>query len=225
MSLLPGRDDLFGQFLLWLGLPTLIVVAVMTALTLMDWLRWAAATSRAGRRAGSSLAGLISRNSPAALPVLLRLAFSQGLLLAVSYAIVQLAQVTLRDDLDSGRAYVTRDVLAEVIGYQQWTPWASNAVVGLLVLLTLGNVGTVTHQQWLNALAVLPMWPVGVACALLGVVALLPGLCVLVLGATESGGYTVDMAYLYGLWVVLLFGWCWAALWVASSQDSLGELL
>lgn len=226
MSLIPSPDDLLAQLALWLGLPTVVVVAYMTIMTAVDWFRRLASAATVGRSAGRSVLQLVVERTPSTFRRLIALAVSQGILLALTYSISKLALVTLDRGLDQGSFYVTGDVVDAVITYDAWSPWSQRAVLLVACCLALLNMGALSQNPGMRFVGSLPLHPLKVATLGLGVLAMLPGVLVFIMGAFHSSGYTVDMSYLYGLWVALLLGWSrFADIAMAASEGLARDLL
>lgn len=98
--------------------------------------------------------------------------------------------------------YETSDILAEVLSYASWTPISSNAVLGMLTLLIIGDVSAVALGR-VPALIELCLSIVAYLALGMAVVTFVPGCSVLVLGATGDNVYSIEMSYLYGLYLAL----------------------
>jgi hypothetical protein len=211
VSLLPDPNSLLEQLLLWVGAPIALTIVIMTALTAFDYLRCLMSLSRAGGQAVTQLAALFAERGPG--PAVVRLtaaAVYRGIFIAMTYAYARLAEVTLEEDLDDGRLYDTSQVLLCVIDYNLWTPISSNITFAALVLVTVDLVGRLTRN---GVLAMLPLAlvPIGILSLLLAALAVVPAVFVLLLGLAENEGYTVEMTFLYGLWICVLLGWTFFA--------------
>ena len=208
ISLLPSSDALAGQLLIWLGVPILLVTILVTALNVLDYVYKIVRLVALGKRAAGTITTLIgSSNSTKFAIAMVGLVTSQGALLALTYSLSQLAQVTLEENLGGGRLYDTPEIISRVVDYERWTPITSNVVITVVVLILMSNVGVWTRTSSLAHAPLKLLYPVAIACLGLALIAVIPGICVFLLGLANNGGYTVGMSSLYALWIGLLVLW------------------
>jgi len=115
VSLIPSFESTLEKLLLFFGVPTLLVIAIISVLDLIGWVERILSTRRAAGRVTRSLVevlGLTGKRPPMEIPLTVA---AQGALVLATYAIVQLGQTIVALGLDDGREYSTGAVLQEAI--------------------------------------------------------------------------------------------------------------
>lgn len=208
----PSPADVFFSLLRWIGIPTLVLLPLQLAFSLMDWLNFIKKTrERIGNAADQTLRHWKHlRQAP---PFrLIAHVLAQGALLACTYSAFRLAHGMSIDNIQGrsiadGRSFTWHELWTNCTTYDGAAPLAIKALqftAGCLIVINSAYALDLTALKSASrkVCAVLLALALGG-----GAIIFLVGLMVLCLATVmHHPDYNVEMVSLYALWVLFLWG-------------------
>lgn len=231
MSPIPSPLDVLFSTLAWLGVPALVLLPLMVALGILEWLRTGRAVQIAAGRAAVGIANYFAslwRNRRAKWVALILT--QAGVMATVSGAFRLAFAMSVDDpsgrDIASGRSFTWSELWVNVVSYSGDVTLAVNAALIAFGWVLAVNVAVLSRSDPLLTIVTILRWPVVAVATVAGLGIGLIGLLVLSLATwMNSPGYNVEMVSLYAIWVVLLGGLSLALYWTTEfSRDLLREL-
>lgn len=207
-SPIPDPDTVFLQILLWLGLPSVAVLAIAVLLSLLSWFGLGRDAARAYRDIHHEITNAVRSRTTSLGRRVAAVSVLGGCFVAVSLAISQLVQLMLAPGGPAyGGSYRTEEVLRTAISYSWLNRVTGIVLLGVAITLVGVVISVITGNARYSALS--RLWlPIAVVCWVLAVMAGIAGALVLLAALLDpSSGYTINMFLLYAGWIALLLSW------------------
>lgn len=235
----PDPSSLAIQFLVWLGLPALMIAAIQSALALLGWLTIGRRTIGLVRTTRGNAARMASGFGRTTMGYLLKTALSGGFFMALTYAAAQVVDFVMVRNYGVSSASIetisnVEYLVSQIFSYSTWTPLSRAAFLaagGYVVLVNLAYLIGMPSLAWV---ARGPWWVVLMACRVAGLLGAVVGLIVLLnavlnyAGAFFGGddnGYKLQSVALYAMFAGFGFGMPWLANRFEESSEGLWAIL
>lgn len=212
---LPAPDDFSLQILVWLGVPTILVILIATVIAVLGWIGLARNASAFAMRTASHTATILMRRGVNVTATALLAA--QAAFVACAWVVLQFTyffSVSGEADPDVGGV----NVLRRAVDFSRETTdlalWGTLVVAAIIVLLDLGIAAG------LDFIVVPAIWFFIGVIGLMGLGTLFNLFVTLLPGPTDTEGLTA----VYGTWLVLCAVSTILALVILSTASDLSNL-
>ena len=137
--LIPAPDDVVAQVFLWLGAPTVLVVALLTISSVLSWID----TAKRGISVASAATAAIRSWTPVTTRRAISSVASQSLLLSSSYALARSLPTGLMHSgsfLKDGQPYSLQDVVVDLVSFHGARPadkWVVTLIIGWILSINI----------------------------------------------------------------------------------------